>query len=154
VSYSLRLAHSNVPVQTPPQLNPRGWEWIAEAVLCTIRILQKTDLVNAHYLVLIQAIYVERLKHQSPALGSQSPDTSPCWVRTTKSPPASLCYDQPTNTKRLADAPLQCRLFQPKVQGTSSEPQIDPKILAGIQGTNNQPVHGIIICELLTASET
>ena len=55
------------------------------------------------------------------------------------------------------DAPLQCRLFQSKVQGTSSEPQNDQKEtfqgpVAGIQGTNNQPVqYGVIMCELPTA---
>ena len=61
------------------------------------------------------------MKTSVPALGSRPLESSPCWVRISKIPPASLCCDKPTRLTRLVEAPLQCRLFQPKVQGTSSE---------------------------------
>ena len=81
-------------------------------------------------------------KHQSPALGSWSPETSPCRVELSKSLPASLCSDQPNHLERQKDAPLQCRLFQPRVQGTSSELFLTQSreqkgSAAGIQGTND-----------------
>ena len=86
--------------------------------------------------------------------GSRSPETSPSWVRLAK---VLLHHFAKTNppVQRLMDAPLQCRLFQPKVQGTSSEPQMAQigsiwGPVAGIQGTNNRPVqNGVIMCEFL-----